>query len=359
MTSMPPAVPRAALRHILWEKRALHGLFNGIARIEQRLNRIFAPESEIEILKDIAYGEHPVAHRLDLYRPKYAPRPMPVLLYIHGGGFVLCSKETHRSIAQINAERAGYLVVSINYRLAPQHPFPAAIEDSCAAWCWVARNIARYGGDPARIMIAGESAGGNLALGVALATSYQRPEPYAREAWELGAQPIGVMPLMPYLQVSNPARHASHPQTGYFTRSVARDIATAYLGWQGAETEELLMADPIRVIEEMAPDRPFPPVFTGAGTADICCGDAQRLEAACRRWNIPVTVSYIENELHAFHAFHWRAPAVVFWGDIVSFMKDTLIRLRPRPLPPQTRWQKALGWVGARLPAQLGRGATA
>jgi acetyl esterase len=325
-------------------------MFNGIARVEQRLARFIPSTSEVEVLRDIAYGDHPVAHRLDIHRPRFGPRPLPVLLYIHGGAFVLCSKDTHRSIAQINAERAGYLVVTINYRLAPQHPFPAAIADACAAYRWTVRNIARYGGDPGRIMVAGESAGGNLALGVALAGSYRRPETYAQEVFDLGVQPIGVMPLMPYLQVTNPARHATHPQTGYFTRSVARDIAIAYLGSQAPESDATLMADPVRVLEAAAPDRPFPPVFTGAGTADICCGDAQRLEAICRQWNIPVTVSYIENQPHAFHAIHWRAPAVVFWGDIVRFMKDSLIRIKARqPAIELTLLQRTRRWLQARL----------
>jgi acetyl esterase len=104
----------------------------------------------------------------------YTPRepvwsdPLPVLFYIHGGGFTIGSSDTHNGLTRYLAHHADCIVVSLDYRLAPEHRFPAAVEDAFDAWQWLQREIAAFGGDPARIAIAGDSAGGTLAAVVCL-----------------------------------------------------------------------------------------------------------------------------------------------------------------------------------------------
>ena len=114
----------------------------------------------MEVIRDLAYAEESRRreHRLDVYRPKQADGPLPVVMYIHGGGFRILSKDTHWMMGLAFARR-GYLVFNVGYRLAPTHPFPAAIEDSCRAFEWVVAHAARFGGDLERLVIAGESSG--------------------------------------------------------------------------------------------------------------------------------------------------------------------------------------------------------
>lgn len=93
---------------------------------------------------------------------------LPTVAFFHGGGWVLSNIEGHDSLARRLAKRTGALVVSVEYRLAPEHPFPAPHDDCWAATIWLAEHAASIGGDPNRLSVAGDSAGGNLAAGVAL-----------------------------------------------------------------------------------------------------------------------------------------------------------------------------------------------
>jgi len=102
-----------------------------------------------------------------LYTPA-GQAPFPALVYYHGGGWVLGGLDTHDGVCRQMASSAGCLVLSVDYRLAPEHKFPAAAEDAYAALQWVATNADGLGVDPARIAIGGDSAGGNLAAVVAL-----------------------------------------------------------------------------------------------------------------------------------------------------------------------------------------------
>lgn len=113
-----------------------------------------------------------------MYTPLGAgPEPLPVLIYLHSGGWVFGSIEGHDPVCRALANHVGCLVVSVGYRLAPEHPFPAAPEDCYAATKWMAEHAQEVHADPTRIAIGGESAGGNLAAAVALmARDRQGPE---------------------------------------------------------------------------------------------------------------------------------------------------------------------------------------
>ena len=104
---------------------------------------------------------------LRVYRPA-SQRPLPALLYFFGGGWVLGSIDTADGVSRALANASGALVVVPGYRLAPEHPFPAAVDDCYAALCWVAGHSAEIGADPSRLAVGGDSAGGNLAAAATL-----------------------------------------------------------------------------------------------------------------------------------------------------------------------------------------------
>ncbi|MEK9831518.1 MAG: alpha/beta hydrolase, partial [Rhodospirillaceae bacterium] len=106
--------------------------------------------------------------RVRIYRPDNDGNPLPVFLFIHGGGFVIGSIESRDPQCRLIARDTPCIVVSVDYRLAPEHPYPAAPDDCWAALEWLHTNADTLGGDPTRIAVGGESAGGNLAAGLAL-----------------------------------------------------------------------------------------------------------------------------------------------------------------------------------------------
>jgi acetyl esterase len=107
--------------------------------------------------------------RLRLYRPTRAGAPRPALVYLHGGGWTIGDLESHDHVCRAIACAADMPVVAVDYRLAPEHAFPAGLEDAIAAFGWIAANAARLGLDPARLALGGDSAGGNLTAVVCLA----------------------------------------------------------------------------------------------------------------------------------------------------------------------------------------------
>lgn len=112
-----------------------------------------------------------------VYRPE-GQGPFPVILYFHGGGFVIANLDTYDATPRSIASQARAVVVSVHYRQAPEHKFPAAHADANAAYDWVLAHAAQWDADPARVAVMGESAGGNLAINVSIyARDYDLPRP--------------------------------------------------------------------------------------------------------------------------------------------------------------------------------------
>lgn len=154
-----PPLYEQPLEHVRQATRAAAPLLFGAAD----------PVASVEDLEVPAAGGQPVPVRV--YRPRGESEggaPRGVLVWFHGGGWVIGDLESHDPLCRSLAARSGCVVVSVGYRLAPEHVFPAAVEDSWAATQWVAEQGAALGIDPERLAVGGDSAGGTLAAVVAL-----------------------------------------------------------------------------------------------------------------------------------------------------------------------------------------------
>ena len=159
-----------ALLDTLHEQRAPPTYGVAVETARDQLEALFSaadPEPVDEIREfDIQGPAGPIPVRV--YTPEGGDDPLPVFVTFHGGGWVVGSLDTHDAVCRGIANEAACLVVSVDYRLAPEHPFPAAVEDAYAATEWAAEFAPDIGGDPDRLAIGGDSAGGNLTAAVTL-----------------------------------------------------------------------------------------------------------------------------------------------------------------------------------------------
>lgn len=298
------------------------GAFNGLARLS-RLHPNADPDRHgVEVIKDVPYTSSRHAHHtLDVYRPRERHAPLPVVLYVHGGGFRILSKDTHW-VMGLGFARHGYLVFNINYRLAPLHPYPAAIQDACDALLWVALHAERFGGDPTSITLAGESAGANLVTSLAVCATMPRPEPWARAVFDADVALKAVLPACGLLQASDPLRFARRRKLPAYILDRIEEVSESYLGGVSADGPGALeLADPLLLLEGDTPTaRPLPPFFTFAGTADPILDDTRRLAAALARRGVRCEARYFEKEMHAFHALVWRPNARACWKESLAWL---------------------------------------
>jgi acetyl esterase len=308
------------------------GFFNGASRLARLHPHARPRRHAVEHITDLPYrdGARGRDHLLDVWRPargerpapaqRYRGPPWPIVFYVHGGGFRILSKDTHWMMA-LGFARRGFVVFNVSYRLAPRHRFPAALEDVCEAFTWVSRNAHRFGGDTGRIVLAGESAGANLVTSLAIALTYERPEPFARQVFETGLVPRAVVPACGVFQVSDLARlKRRKPHMSVFIADRLAEVEAAYLG-RGPWPCGLDLADPVCFLENApAPARPLPPFFLPVGTKDPLLPDTRRLGEALRGLGAEAREEYYPGELHAFHAVVLRRSARLCWTHTFEFL---------------------------------------
>lgn len=238
-------------------------------------------------------GREPVA--IHLYEPLSRKRPSGVLVMIHGGGYVLGSAAISQSSGGRIALELGVLVVSVEYRLAPTHPFPAPLEDCYTALKWVHQNAAELGIDTQRIAIAGDSAGGGLAAAL------------AQLAHDRAEVPVSFQALSYPMLDDRTVFRSDHGGTGRFiwTPELNRYGWTSYLGQAPTVDPAPEYAVPARR-EDLSG---LPPAWIGVGDLDLFHEEnvayAQRLSEA----GVDVELHEVPGMAHAMDRFRADAPS--------------------------------------------------
>lgn len=279
-------------------------------------------ESSVERIADLPYrsGGDP-AHLLDVYRPRERSEPLPVAIYIHGGAFRILSKDSHW-LAGVQLAKAGFACFNLNYRLAPRHPFPAALDDVADALRWVVEHAALYGADPGRLVVAGESAGANLTCALTVAACMELDDPAARRIRSLGVVPSAILPACGILEVTRPERFADDPRVkSWLVMDRIRTVTRSYTpDWKRGDPS-IPLADPLVLLESDRPFvRPWPPTFIGCGDADPIAADSDRLAVALRRRGVQTRLEWYRDQPHAFQMMIWREEAKSFWRDSFEFL---------------------------------------
>lgn len=231
--------------------------------------------------------------------------PLPVIVFFHGGGFVVGSVDIFDGLTRSLANAADAIVVSSGYRLAPAHPYPAAVEDAHAALNWVADNIHRFGGDPARLVVSGESAGANLAAVVALRVRDEQGPALAAQ--------VLYYPPTDFTDTTYPSREKFSEDYG-FSEASGMAMMNAYLG--GVEDLADPWISPLRA--NTLADLP-PTLMVTAGfdpLADSAAAYADRLEQS----GVRVTRAHYPTTIHGFmniRPFSQRRDALVATGDFL------------------------------------------
>ena len=310
------------------------GALEGLASAGKMHPALRREMQNIEVLSNIPYSRTGMReHLLDVVRTKNRKDMLaPTVLYVHGGAFRILSKETHWGQALAFA-RKGYVVFNINYRLAPKHPFPAALEDVSTALQWVYSHAEQYGADPKQIIFAGESAGANLITSLTITTCWQRPERFARKVFDKEIVPKAIIPMCGIYQVSDIARFRKK-NYGFWLMDRLEEVGQSYLSHDTVHHVGAFdLADPVVFFEhaENAPVRPLPPALATVGTKDPLLDDTRRLERAYKRHGGRIVTGYYAGEIHAFQAMLWRPQAQHFWRATYAFLDEHLHHSTRRP----------------------------
>ncbi|GAA3667692.1 alpha/beta hydrolase [Nonomuraea antimicrobica] len=262
--------------------------------INAMIAAIPVPETRVPIENRMVPGPEGAPDlRLRIYRPEETGENRPALYWIHGGGMILGAPEMDDAMMAGYAERLGLVVVSVDYRLAPEHPYPAPVEDCYAGLVWTAKHTAELGIDPSRLAVGGASAGGGLAAATAL-LARDRGGP------EIAFQLL-VCPMLDDRNIT--------PSSHQFAEAVTWDRASNVFGWTALLGDRVGTDD---VPPYAAPARAtdlsgLPPAFVDVGELEVfrdeCVDYARRLAQA-----------EVSTEFHlypgAFHGFDMTVPDV-------------------------------------------------
>jgi acetyl esterase len=245
------------------------------------------------------------------YAPDEPGGPHPLLVFFHGGGFCLGNIETHDEPCRLLCRDAGVHVLSVAYRLAPEHPFPAAIEDGEVAFRWAVENAASLGADPSRVGVGGDSAGGNIAAVATALSARKAPSPRFQ--------------LLIYPVVD---RSKARPSFEYFEKGFLLERADvewfdeAYIG---AHRE--LLRD-VRISPLLAEEPPAVPTIVVTGGFDPLRDEGEAYAAWLQKHGTPMQLRRFSGLIHGFLHMVSVSPAA---ADAVREIAEMLRRTSRAP----------------------------
>lgn len=290
----PPleALPVEAARQVYRDLAAGLGLPPpAIASVEDRL---------------VPGGDQPLGLRI--YRPD-TTGPLPILLFVHGGGFVIGDLETHDAVCRTLCHHMGALVVAVDYRLAPEHPFPAAVDDTTRALQWVVAHGQELGGDPSRLALAGDSAGAQLATAACL-----------RVSTSIRPRALGLIyPVVQHHSVPS-ASMVENGEGKFLTMGVMKWFIDSYLG-----TDEALTRNPdFAVIQSDALDR-LPPCWVGTMGHDPLRDEGHAFAVRLAQAGVATEHQHYPGGIHA--CIHFTAVSPLggqVMADLATWLRSRL-----------------------------------
>ena len=243
-----------------------------------------------------------------VYWPTTGGETTPIVCYFHGGGWVFMGVETHDRVCRRLANASGALVMSVEYRLAPEHPFPGPLDDCSAAIQWLADHGAELGGDPTRLAVAGDSAGGNLSAAVALRARAEGPP--------LAAQ------VLVYPACDAARDTASYEANGDGYLLTARDMRwfwDCYLGPDGDPADP--HASPLRAADLGG----LPPTLVITAEYDPLRDEGEAFAGRLDAFDVPVELHRFDGMLHGFLGMDALVPeADAAMARMGSFLRSHL-----------------------------------
>lgn len=294
-------MPSASMTEVIARLRADHAEAPPAAPTLAELRESFSPAGEyhpvpadVEIT-DVDAGGVP-AH---WFRTPGAD-PTRAVLFLHGGGYTLGSATSHGELIARLARASGLPVLALDYRLAPEHPYPAALEDAHIAWRWLR---AGHGLDAASIAVAGDSAGGGLALALLIAL---------RDAGEQSAAAAVLMSPWTDLTLSGPSISQRRAEDPLLTPELLGHLAAGYLRDTDAK-------DP-HVSPLFADLTGLPPLLIQVGTAEILLSDSERLALAAAHVGVDVSLHVVNGAPHVFQSMLGTPEADAALSEIGLFL---------------------------------------
>nr|WP_232371416.1 alpha/beta hydrolase [Leptospira ainazelensis] len=242
-----------------------------------------------------------------LYRPKQTLIPQPALVYFHGGGFVIGDLDSHDPPLRYLSKKTGVLILSVDYRLGPEHKYPTAVEDAFVAYQWILKNAKELGILPKKIAVAGDSAGGNLAVNISILSKKKKLQ-----------LPFFQLLIYPYLDLLRMSASRNEFGRGYALTNKLLDYFNFHYLNDPLDAKEIA-ASPILQKEKAE----FPKTYIQLAGFDPLQDEGLELIESLKKTKIPVTYSLHESLVHGYFNFAGVIPeAKRALDELVLFIEE-------------------------------------